>query len=148
MPQGKAMALMRFLSVMLMASLCWGTALAQAQGASDMEGDKKAIRLDDAPEYGGVVVDQTLTAYGHYFYGKFSEGWREQSDADSYVLSVREKPSPRGGTEVLIYSNETVVFRAVLPRGFGYVANLSSMVVESGLQAALFGDPDLAKSAF
>lgn len=113
-------------------------------------------RLGDFPEYGGVVTNQALTSLGHYFHAKFTEGWNTQNDIDSYVLLVKERSSPRGGTEVLVISNDTVVFRAPLPRSYPAIAALSESAVETahknavetGLQTMLFEDPDLARSAF
>jgi hypothetical protein len=113
-------------------------------------------RLADFPEYGGVVTNQTVTSLGHFFHAKFTEGWNTQSDIDSYVLLVKERSSPRGGTEILVFSNEAVVFRAPLPRSYPAIEALSDSAVETahknaldaGLQALLFEDPDLARSAF
>jgi len=113
-------------------------------------------RLGDFPEYGGVVTNQTVTSLGHFFHAKFTEGWNTQSDIDSYVLLVKERTSPRGGTEVLVFSSDTLVFRAPLPRSYPAIEALSESAVETahknavetGLQALLFDDPDLARSAF
>jgi len=113
-------------------------------------------RLGNFPEYGGVVTNQALTGLGHFFHAKFTEGWNTQSDIDAYVLLVKERPSPRGGTEILVYSSDTLLFRASLPRSYSAIASLSELAVETahknavetGLQALLFEDPDLARSAF
>jgi curli production assembly/transport component CsgE len=113
-------------------------------------------RLGDFPEYGGVVTNQAVTSLGHFFHAKFTEGWNTQSDIDAYVLLVKERPSPRGGTEILVYSGDALVFRAPLPRSYPAIAALSESAVETahknavetGLQALLFDDPDLARSAY
>ncbi len=124
-----------------------------------MEAEPSALaqqRLGDFPEYGGVVTNQAVTSLGHFFHAKFSEGWNTQSDIDAYVLLVKERPSPRGGTEILVFSSDTLIFRAPLPRSYPAIAALSESAVETahknavetGLQALLFEDPDLARSAF
>jgi len=128
-----------------------------AQAIMDPEPSGLAYpRLGDFPEYGGVVTNQALTSLGHHFHSKFTEGWNTKSDIDSYVLMVKERSSPRGGTEVLVVSNDNVVFRAPLPRSYPAIAALSESAVETahknavemGLQTMLFEDPDLARSAF
>jgi hypothetical protein len=130
---------------------------AWAQAGKRPEAEALALqRLGDFPEYGGVVTNQAVTSLGHFFHAKFTEGWNTQSDIDSYVLLVKERASPRGGTEVLVISNDTVVFRAPLPRSYPAIAALSESAVETahknavetGLQTLLFDDPDLARSAY
>ena len=114
------------------------------------------LRLADFPEYGGVVTNQTVTSLGHFFHAKFTEGWNTKSDIDAYVLLVKERPSPRGGTEIVVLSNDAMVFRSPLPRSYPAIEALSEAAietayknaVETGLQAFLFEDPDLARSAF
>jgi curli production assembly/transport component CsgE len=146
----KPLTLMFALSLM-------GASLVHAQQKPDLEGDtKKPSSVEDVPEYGGVVIDQTLTGLGRFFYVKFSEGWSTQSDVESYVLSIKERPSQRGGTEIFVSSNEQVVFRTALPRSYPAVVSVSEMAVERvhqsvvdlNLQSLLFNDPDLAKAAF
>jgi curli production assembly/transport component CsgE len=114
------------------------------------------IASNDAPEYGGLVLSQVLTSLGDYFHTKFAEGWSAQKDAADYVLTVRERSSPKVGTEIQVLAGDDLVFRSLLPRSYAQVAALTeaaveqvhNRVVESGLQNLLFNDPDVARSAF
>lgn len=139
--------------------LMFATAAALARAQTGLEADtpaQQSRRLDDTPEYGGVVTSQALTGLGHFFHAKFTEGWNTQSDVDSYVLLVKERPSPRGGSEIQVLSGDQVVFRSYLPRSYAAVAALSESavdisyrnVVQQNLQNLLFDDPDLARSAY
>jgi curli production assembly/transport component CsgE len=135
----------------VMMGLVAGAAVAQEK--ADLEDSKpKEQVVDQNPEYGGVVIDQTLTGLGRYFYVKFSAAWSERGNADAYVLAIKELPSSRGGTDVVMYSNEVPVLRTVLPRSYTAVSSLSEAAVEQvysfleqqRIQAALFVDTDLA----
>jgi curli production assembly/transport component CsgE len=116
--------------------------------------DAKPSPDDGKPEYGGVVVNQTLTGLGHYFYVNFSQSWSEKDDISDYVVAIKERPSPRGGTEVLIFSDDVAVFRSFLPRSYAQVDGLSEAAVaqvhsrlsQMRIQAALFINNDLAGS--
>lgn len=141
----------------MMLVLATAASLACAQTAREAEPlAPQTRRLDDAPEYGGVVTSQALTSLGHFFHAKFTESWNTQSDVDAYILLVRERPSPRGGSEIQVISSDRVVFRAFLPRSYAAVLALTESaveiahrnVVEMGLQMLLFGDPDQARAAF
>ena len=132
------------------------TVWAHAQSGADVEAlAPPARRSDDAPEYGGVVTSQVITGLGHFFHAKFTEGWNIRSDVDAYILLVRERPSPRGGSEIQVLYNDQVVYRSYLPRGHAAVAALSESavevayqnVVQANLQNLLFDDPDLARAA-
>ncbi len=140
---------------LVLACLC-GSAYAQEKAETSPKADvtAKTSPEDDKPEYGGVVVNQTLTGLGHYFYVNFSQSWSEKDDINGYVVAIKERPSPRGGTEVLIFSDEVAVFRSFLPRSYAAVDGLSDAAVEQvysklsqmRIQAALFTNNDLASS--
>jgi hypothetical protein len=142
-------------------TLLIGTGGARAQGVIDPPGDSAAKDKEgdvehDGREYGGVVLNQTLTSLGREFYTKFSDGWSQFNDVETYVVLIKERWSARAGTEMLVYSEESLVFRASLPRSLPAVMNLSDMALEqvhqvineAAVQAKLFKDPDLATSAF
>ena len=111
---------------------------------------------EDVPEYGGLVLAQVLTSLGLHFHTKFAESWSSQKDAEAHVLLVRERLSPKVGTEIQVLSGDAVVFRSVLPRSYAVVALLAdsaaeqvqNKVTETALQNLLFNDPDMARSAY
>jgi hypothetical protein len=95
-----------------------------------------------------------LTQYGQWFHAGFTQHWNGRTDVDAYQLLVKERLLPRGGTEVQIYSGDSLVYRAALPRHALQIAALSEAAVEvayqnaveQGLQALLFQDADQSKS--
>ena len=112
--------------------------------------------LTEPQEYGGIVTDQSVTSLGHEFARRFSESWSRQSRADGYVLSIRERSSPRYGTEVLVVQDDDVMFRNVLPRSFWAVSALAenaaelvaNRLAELAIQQLLFENADLAKTPY
>jgi len=111
---------------------------------------------EDGLEYGGIVSAQTLTGLGHAFFVRFSEGWSQFDDVDDKVVLVKERPSPRGGTEMQVWISEDLLMKTPLPRNHASVLAASERAVEfvhqrlqeTQLQALLFNDPDLAKSGY
>lgn len=105
-------------------------------------------------EVGGVVTSQVLTQYGQQFHARFTQAWNARTDVDGYQLLVKERLLPRGGTDVLIFSGDNVVFRTNIPRNVLQIAALIENAVEQayqnavelGMQALLFRDSDQSVS--
>ena len=67
-------------------------------------------------EFSGLVIDQTITKFGHDFYDYFLAEWEPPTDA--FTLTINEKPSLIFGTMVSVEVNDTVVYEGLLtPRG-------------------------------
>jgi hypothetical protein len=133
-----------------------GSAVAQTPGPAQASEAPTVFKPTDPLEYGGIVNGQTLTNIGNYFHAKFTEAWSAQPNFDKYVLLVREKLSPRGGTEIQVIENDRLVYRNFLPRNYAAVLGLTEsaaesvqqVLVQSAVQNALFNDPDLAVSGY
>lgn len=129
---------------------------AQTPGPAPAGETPTVIKPTDPLEYGGIVNGQTLTNIGNYFHAKFTEAWSSQPNFDKYVLLVREKLSPKGGTEIQVIENDRLVYRNFLPRNYAAVLGLTEsaaesvqqVLVQSAVQNALFNDPDLAVSGY
>ncbi len=142
-------------ALVVLLAFAWG--IAQAQEKVDAKDDSsKSNSQEVMPEYGGVVVDQTLTGLGRYFYVSFSQSWSEKEDIDSFVVAIKERPSQRGGTEVMISTDEVVVFRSFLPRSYSAVDDMIYTAVDAvytkltqmRVDAALFNSNELAKTGY
>jgi Curli assembly protein CsgE len=147
----------RLLFVLLMMCMTlWGLPVCRAQATTDADDDKPLLAAAEAPEYGGVVVDQTISGLGRQFYVKFSEGWHQLPETDLYALVVKERPSPRGGTEVQVLSNEQMLLRQFLPRSYVGVTSMGLASAERVLdalkqlavQSALSSQNDLARHGY
>lgn len=110
--------------------------------------------VSGASEYGGVLTNQAITSLGHYFHERFAEAWSTRKDSEAYTLSVKERSSPRVGTEMQVIFMDLVVFRGNLPRNLSAISAMAESAAETSyrnisdmtLQALLFNDPDVSAS--
>ena len=65
-------------------------------------------------EIDGLIVDRTRSKLGRDFYKAFYKLWRPPPGVSDFMLTVRDKPYPRGTTLVSVEINNVVVARAVL----------------------------------
>lgn len=119
-----------------------------------MEDPLKQVELSS--EYGGLVTRQVLTSMGQLFHAKFTEMWQTNENFDKFNILVKERPYPRGGTEVLVVYEDQVMFRRALPRDVRTLVKLSEEAAlsvydrasEFDVQRLLFTDVDLAASGY
>jgi len=111
---------------------------------------------DPMMEYGGIVSRQVITSFGQLFHAKFVELWYTKEGFDKFNILVKERPYPRGGSEVLVISDDVVLFRRGLPRDWRTLLNMSAEAVDIAFAKAseleverlLFRDPDLAETGW
>lgn len=102
--------------------------------------------------FGGIVVDDTVSAFGHAFFRYFVTYWRDNGLSERYVLSVHERVSARRGSEVWVAYAQRRIFQATLPpsdyviRGVGEKAaeQVSETIVNIDVQRLLMRDHDMA----
>lgn len=99
----------------------------------------------------GLLVNQTVSALGLIFFRDFAEAWRDKPDADSYTLTILEKPSRRFGNQIWIVNGQQRVLALTLPYRYDRIrptaeqaaeasfANLVSQVIPFAAGA----DPDM-----
>jgi len=111
---------------------------------------------EPAAEYGGLVTRQVLTSMGQLFHAKFTELWQTKENFEKFNILVKERPYPRGGTEIQVLYADQVMFRRYLPRDVRTLAKLSedaadvvhTRASEFDIQKLLFSDEDLAPSGY
>lgn len=111
-------------------------------------------RADDP--LAGVVLDQTVTVAGHAFYQTFCMFWHDKPMSDMFAVAVRELPSARRGSQVVVEHAGRTVFRNVLPPARAEVAPLSQQAVDLSYDAVanaevgrlLFSQDELAPDEF
>lgn len=99
----------------------------------------------------GLVINQTYTAGGLEFFRRFSDFWREKSDADRYTLTILERPSRRYGNQVMVSLGQRPVYVAALPLKVDAIRGASLEAVEQVYSSAVASnlpfndraDPDL-----
>lgn len=131
-------------------ALCCVSAYAGTSALDDsVLGEEKPLQ---APAYGGLVANQTMTVAGYEFYRYFVAAWRDKEGSDRYTLSVHEQPSARFGSRIWIELSHRRIFQTNLPstrsslQPLGeYAAELAyNTAMEAEVEHALFRDPDLA----
>jgi len=85
----------------------------------------------------GLVVNQTYTASGLEFFRRFSDFWREKSDADRYTLIILERPSRRFGNQVMVSLGQRPVYVSALPLKTDAIRNVSLEAVEQVYASAV-----------
>jgi len=114
------------------------------------------VASDPLMEYGGIVSRQVTTSLGVLFHARFVELWSSKEGFDKFNISIKERPYPRGGSEMLVISGDMVFFRRGLPRDWRSILNMSAEAVdivlekakENELEGLLFSDPDMAASGW
>lgn len=74
------------------------------EGAEPLEGDIEA---------GGIIMDQTITRWGHEFVDDFNRHWRPP-EGGTYRITFHELNSPIRGSQLTVKVNETQVYEGVL----------------------------------
>jgi curli production assembly/transport component CsgE len=103
--------------------------------------------------YEGIVVDQTITRQGQEFYRLFVGNWRDQPLSERYTISLREYPSARLGSQVIVSFGTRRLFQAQLSPNRSQLKAASEnavdvvyqAVTEGELQRLLFRDLDLGQ---
>jgi curli production assembly/transport component CsgE len=119
-------------------------------------GAQAQVSSDPLMEYGGIVSRQVTTSMGQLFHSKFVELWNTKEGFDKFNILVKERPYARGGSEILVISDDAVLFRRGLPRDWRTLLGMSAEAVDIAFARAseievdrlLFKDPDLAQSGW
>ncbi len=144
--RGFAWRPMRCLLLFILAAAC---ACLAGRGHAQARVGAASATSDDI----GLVVNQTYTAGGLEFFRRFSDFWREKSDADRYTLTVLERPSRRFGNQVMVSLGQRPVYVAALPLKFDAIRSASLEAVEqvhasavaSNLRFNERADPDMGR---
>ena len=105
------------------ALLFWGGARAQALPEPPLRQGGDVIA--------GMLVNQTVSALGLVFFREFAEAWRDKPDADSYTLTIVEKPSRRFGNQIWIVSGQQRVLTLTLPYRYDRVGPMAEQAAEA-----------------
>jgi len=130
---------------LVVSALLWSPLSAQAQ-----------VAADPLMEYGGIVSRQVTTSLGVLFHSRFVELWSGKEGIEKFNIVIRERPYPRGGSEMWVISGDMVFFRRGLPRDWRSILRMSAEAVdivlekakENELEGLLFSDPDMAVSGW
>ena len=67
-------------------------------------------------EVGGLLLDSTISRFGHEFYYQFSQYWPDIPNTDGINVQVKEQVVPRAGTKLSVTMNHQVIYITHLGR--------------------------------
>lgn len=108
------------------------------------------------PDGWGIVTSQAITVSGQEFCRYFLAEWLDMPGSDRYTIAIRERPSPRWGTQVWVEYGPRRVLQVQLPPARTALKALGESAAESAYQAVLDAerqrtlilDADLAPDEF
>ncbi len=105
-------------------------------------------------EINGLIIDKTRTKMGRDFYQLFYTKWDAPVTKTEYVITISEQPSRGRGSQIFVYVNDFLPFRAFLQPSQTFIANASQQAVyrtndfvrQLGQMQKNFGNEDLEGS--
>ena len=67
-------------------------------------------------EVGELLLDSTISRFGHEFYYQFSQYWTDIPNTDGINVQVKEQVVPRAGTKLSVTMNHQVIYITHLGR--------------------------------
>ncbi|MBB1407879.1 curli production assembly/transport protein CsgE [Pseudoalteromonas sp. SG44-17] len=70
----------------------------------------------DELEIDGLVLDRSISRFGHQFYFEFSNLWRDLPSTAGFNIEIKETVLPRAGTKLTLVMNNQIVYVTYLGR--------------------------------
>lgn len=68
-----------------------------------------SLKCAEELEIDGLVLDRSISRFGHQFYFEFSNLWRDLPSTTGFNIEIKETVLPRAGTQLaLVMNNQTV----------------------------------------
>ncbi|WP_440053860.1 CsgE family curli-type amyloid fiber assembly protein [Pseudoalteromonas sp. T1lg65] len=104
-------------------------------------------------EIGGLVIDQSISRFGHQFYFQFSQLWRDVPNTSGVNVTIKETVLPRAGTKLEVLMNNEVVYATAMGRRNDSIderVETSLFAIMDAMAKLQFqqGSPDLAASGW
>lgn len=103
-------------------------------------------------DVGGLVIGQTITLAGRTFFDSFASAWREKDEAETFTVSITERPTARLGSQVFVDYGNRRLFQTFLPPNRTLIPAIGADAAAQVFQAILdyqlaqfFGDPDVGR---
>lgn len=75
-----------------------------------------SVTLAKDVEVGGLLLDSTISRFGHEFYYQFSQFWPDIPNTDGINVQIKEQVVPRAGTKLTVLMNHQVIYITHLGR--------------------------------
>ncbi|MEG3759512.1 curli production assembly/transport protein CsgE [Pseudoalteromonas carrageenovora] len=70
----------------------------------------------DELEIDGLLLDRSISRFGHQFYYEFSNYWRDLPSTAGFNIEIRETVIPKAGTKLSLIMNNQLVYETYLGR--------------------------------
>ena len=80
-------------------------------------------------EIDGLLIDETLTKFGHDFYDIFYSGWEAPPKVNNYTIRIKEKPAVGRGFLITVQVNEETVIEQNLQPNYGQIEEIANYSV-------------------
>ena len=67
-------------------------------------------------EIDGLVLDRSISRFGHQFYFEFANLWRDLPSTAGFYIEIKETVLPRAGTRLVLRMNNQIVYVTYLGR--------------------------------
>jgi len=74
------------------------------------------LGANDELEIDGLVLDRSISRFGHQFYSEFSNYWRDLPSTNGFNIEIKETVLPRAGTKLTLLMNNQIVYITYLGR--------------------------------
>lgn len=104
-------------------------------------------------EIGGLLLDSTITRFGHEFYYHFSQYWPDIPNTNGINVQIKEQVVPRAGTKLMVIMDHQTIYLTHLGRRQTpikpKVEQSIYMLIEAIAQSQLSqSNPDLAENGW
>ncbi|KAA1156151.1 MULTISPECIES: curli production assembly/transport protein CsgE [Pseudoalteromonas] len=70
----------------------------------------------DELEIDGLLLDRSISRFGHQFYYEFSNYWRDLPSTAGFNIEIKETVIPKAGTKLSLIMNNRLVYATYLGR--------------------------------
>jgi len=67
-------------------------------------------------EIDGLLLDRSISRFGHQFYYEFSNYWRDLPSTAGFNIEIKETVIPKAGTQLSLIMNNQLVYATYLGR--------------------------------
>ncbi|TMN79481.1 MULTISPECIES: curli production assembly/transport protein CsgE [unclassified Pseudoalteromonas] len=70
----------------------------------------------DELEIDGLLLDRSISRFGHQFYYEFSDYWRDLPSTAGFNIEIKETVIPKAGTKLTLVMNNQTIYATYLGR--------------------------------
>lgn len=112
-----------------------------------------SLAVAEEVEVGGLLLDSTISRFGHEFYYQFSQFWPDIPNTDGINVQIKEQVVPRAGTKLVVIMNHQVIYithlgrrqSPIKPRVEQAIYILIEVIAQSQVRQV---NPDLAENGW